>query len=249
MPKAHPPKRFGVFHLQFYKHHIGDYMKDTAHLSLVEEGIYRRLLDWYYANERPLPSDFERICRLVRAEESEKKHVRDVLNEFFIAGNDGYRNARCDRELEAWYAKSGKAKESAEKRWNANAMRTHSERNANGMLPTTHYPLPINKEITTLLGKPNVAPSKSSENRETAHRLIDFLNAKTGKAFTYATANTDLIISRLKEGHSEQDCKTLIARKCKDWGADDKMRQYLRPATLFNRTKFHQYIGECVELP
>jgi len=97
---------------------------------------------------------------------------------------------------------------------------------------------------TTLSGKPDVVPKVDF--KETAKRVIDFLNAKTGKNFQHASANVDLIVARLKDGATEQDCKSVIARKCRDWLTDDKMREYLRPATLFNREKFAQYQGQLV---
>lgn len=99
--------------------------------------------------------------------------------------------------------------------------------------------------ITTLSGKPDPAP-KSSELKETAVRVIDFLNLKTGKAFHPKGANLDHVIARLRDGATEQDCKTVIARKVRDWKGDEKMAMYLRPETIFNRTKFASYQGECV---
>ena len=36
--------------MHFYKFHIGDYAKDTGHLTLLEHGVYRSLMDWSYAN-------------------------------------------------------------------------------------------------------------------------------------------------------------------------------------------------------
>jgi hypothetical protein len=38
----------------------------------------------------------------------------------------------------------------------------------------------------------------------------------------------------------------VIAKKCREWLHDEHMNEYLRPATLFNRTKFAQYQGELV---
>jgi len=35
--------------------------------------------------------------------------------------------------------------------------------------------------------------------------------------------------------------------KCREWGADEKMEEYLRPATLFNATKFAQYRGKLAD--
>ena len=43
---------------------------------------------------------------------------------------------------------------------------------------------------------------------------------------------------------SYEECRAVVALKCREWGQDDKMEKYLRPATLFNREKFNQYAGE-----
>ena len=56
--------------------------------------------------------------------------------------------------------------------------------------------------------------------------------------------NLERIEARLKEGASFDDCKSIIAKKCGEWSADEKMAQYLRPATLFNREKFWSYHGQ-----
>jgi uncharacterized protein YdaU (DUF1376 family) len=130
--------------VNFYTHHIGDYLKDTSHLSALEDGIYRRMLDLYYVSEKPLPLNIDGLYRLVRARTREEKNAVDtVLAEFFVRSDMGWRQARCEREILKAQEKSGKAKASAQKRWhcdgNANAMRTHSEGNA----PITHIPLPI----------------------------------------------------------------------------------------------------------
>lgn len=106
---------------------------------------------------------------------------------------------------------------------------------------------------------PNTPPT-SVEKPETkvngytakAVEVLDFLNTKTGRKYRAhdgngkPTANLRLVIDRLKTGVSVQDCKTMIARKHRDWSGDDKMRIYLRPSTLFRDRNFEQYLGECV---
>lgn len=86
--------------MNFYKHHLGDYAKDTAHLSLLEHGAYRRMIDVYYASEKPLPVDEGRIFRLVGARSREEREaVQVILSEFFQLQQDGWHNKRCDEEL------------------------------------------------------------------------------------------------------------------------------------------------------
>lgn len=156
--------------MNYYEHHLGDYMRDTAHLSILEDGVYRRLLDAYYAREAPLPTDLRECCKLARAvSKPERDAVGYVLREFFSLSDDGYRQSRADREIARFQAKQAKAKSSANARWshasrtternanaseidanahanassnNANALPTQSERNANGM---HRAPVPSNQ--------------------------------------------------------------------------------------------------------
>jgi len=88
---------------------------------------------------------------------------------------------------------------------------------------------------------------------EQAEAVLAFLNQKTGRKYAArtpngaATANADLIYQRLKDGYSVEDLRSVIALKCRQWGQSDKMRPFLRPQTLFARSKFETYIGELEE--
>jgi uncharacterized phage protein (TIGR02220 family) len=93
--------------------------------------------------------------------------------------------------------------------------------------------------------KPAVSPlSKNAELRKTASQVIAFLNEKAGRNYDLNGANADHVIGRLKDGESVEDLRAVVAKKCRDWRGDEKMRMYLRPETLFNRTKFASYKGE-----
>jgi uncharacterized protein YdaU (DUF1376 family) len=93
--------------VNFYKHHIGDYDADTAHLSIIEDGVYTRLLRLYYRSEQPIPADTKQACRLIRAaSKQERDAVVSILNEFFTLESDGWHNKRCDEELTAYVKQS-----------------------------------------------------------------------------------------------------------------------------------------------
>ena len=86
--------------LNFYPHHIGDYLTATAHLTWQEDCAYRRLLDVYYSREQALPTEIAQACRLVRAaSKEEKKAVETVLQEFFVLAESGWTHSRCEEEI------------------------------------------------------------------------------------------------------------------------------------------------------
>jgi uncharacterized protein YdaU (DUF1376 family) len=84
--------------MNYYERYVGDYQRDTAHLSLAEHGAYTMLLDTYYATENALPADYPSLCRICRAYgPNEQKAVKSVANQFFPVGQDGLRhNAKAD---------------------------------------------------------------------------------------------------------------------------------------------------------
>jgi uncharacterized protein YdaU (DUF1376 family) len=85
--------------VNYYERHIGDYTRDTAHLSLLEHGAYCRLLDVYYAREAPLQAS--QVHRLVGARTPQERRACDaVLKEFFQLDQGHWRHARCDAEIE-----------------------------------------------------------------------------------------------------------------------------------------------------
>lgn len=84
--------------MNFYKRHLGDYAKDTAHLTMIEHGAYGLLLDRYYSTEQPINAD--QAYRLARARtEEEKAAVDAVLDEYFILVDGAWVNGRCEEEI------------------------------------------------------------------------------------------------------------------------------------------------------
>ena len=107
--------------MHYYQFNIGDYVSHTRHLSPVEDIAYRRLLDAYYLQERPLNSSPTTVARQIGMREYESEVVL-VLEEFFDLGEDGWTNSRADKEIEHYHSKIQQAsragKASAERRLN-----------------------------------------------------------------------------------------------------------------------------------
>ena len=62
------------------------------------------------------------------------------------------------------------------------------------------------------------------------------------------TTNLELIAARLKSGATVEQCNRIIALKVMAWGHVLEKAPFLRPETLFNRTKFEQYLVQLEEL-
>lgn len=97
--------------MNYYRRHIGDYLRDTAHLSLLEHGIYARLLDVYYTREEALPP-LEQTARLIGARAKDERAALElVLREFFEEIDGRWRQTRCEREIEASREKAERNRE------------------------------------------------------------------------------------------------------------------------------------------
>ena len=144
--------------MHYYRHHIGDFLKDTGHLSNDQMGIYLRMLWKYYLDEKPLQDDCESIAFAMRSDE---KTVRLILRHFFVLQDDGWRHNRCDKEIAEFHGKKEKATNSAKARWNGvNAMRTHTERNADASISDANHKPITNNQVNTNICPPEGEPEE-----------------------------------------------------------------------------------------
>lgn len=153
--------RHGAFRLNYYEHHLGDFARDTGHLSALEHGIYRLLLDWYYATEKPIPD--AQAARLAR---SPRKAVLPVLEEFFTLDGDVWRHKRVEAEIAKYRDKSAKASRSASARWTnsertANALPTQCEGNAH-QSPVTSNQSPVSQKQEQKRASPPAQQAKGT---------------------------------------------------------------------------------------
>jgi uncharacterized phage protein (TIGR02220 family) len=83
----------------------------------------------------------------------------------------------------------------------------------------------------------------TKEEKDLSKKVIECLNQKTGSTFSFkSTSNLELIIARIRDGYLYEDFERVIDNKCNDWLNTD-FQMYLRPITLFNKTKFENYLN------
>jgi uncharacterized protein YdaU (DUF1376 family) len=85
--------------MHYYKFNIADYRKDTGHLSTIEHGIYRQLIDWYYLDEQPIPEENQVVIRRLRLGSEEVTFLQNILSDFFVLGKTGYKHKRIEVEI------------------------------------------------------------------------------------------------------------------------------------------------------
>jgi len=86
--------------MNFVKLYIGDYQRDTGHLSIAEHGAYLLMLQHYYATEKPLPIG-KALHRLLRAEsKADRDAVDSVAAQFWKSQDGGLINERAVEEIQ-----------------------------------------------------------------------------------------------------------------------------------------------------
>jgi uncharacterized protein YdaU (DUF1376 family) len=148
-----------------------------------EDGCYRRMLDLYYTEEKPLPLDREALYRKLRARsKADQKTVDTMLEEFFVRYDDGWRQGRCDQEIVSMQNKADANRENGThggrpRKVNGNHEETHSVSEINphgsyvraGPLPTTHNSItPLPTTPLPRRSKPTKVKNASAEAAPTA---------------------------------------------------------------------------------
>ncbi len=109
--------------------------------------------------------------------------------------------------------------------------------------PTTDNPTTENHTTTNTILKPILDNTNISN---VVLEVVELLNSLTNKKYRAdeKSSNYNFISARLKEGYSVEDLKSVVKSKTDKWLNDSKMKEYLRPSTLFNKTNFENYINE-----
>lgn len=78
---------------------------------------------------------------------------------------------------------------------------------------------------------------------DTVTEVIEHLNEVCGTNYkALGKQNREHVHARLEDGFTKDDCFEVIDKMHEKWGNDPKMRDYLRPQTLFS-TKFESYLN------
>ena len=96
--------------MHYYKFNIADYRKDTGHLSTIEHGIFRQLIDWYYLDEQPISLETQVVSRRLRLGSDDLIFLENVLSDFFQKTAKGYVHKRIEFEIREYHEQAEKNK-------------------------------------------------------------------------------------------------------------------------------------------
>lgn len=129
--------------IPWYSLYIGDYQQKTAHLSLIEHGAYRLLIDHYYSTAHALPSEHKILYRICRAEDrNERRAIDRILDQFFTKTEPNsyrrplspvvmhgifYVNKRCELEITKRLNYSKSQSTNVSKRYKSGSYQTSTE--------------------------------------------------------------------------------------------------------------------------
>lgn len=85
--------------MNYYKRHLGDYAKSLSNLSQGQIGAYDLLLDWHYANERPLPLEADELYIIGRCRSKAERDNVDRVLRYFERTTEGYIQKRALEEM------------------------------------------------------------------------------------------------------------------------------------------------------
>jgi uncharacterized protein YdaU (DUF1376 family) len=154
-----------VYKMHYYYFHIGDYRKNTVHLSPIEHYIYRSLIDWYYLDETPIPKKTESVIRRLRLGSEHTKELENVLDDFFKETAKGWTHLRIENEISEYHQKAVTNRENGRKGGRPKIQQVAedkkpkktqvvSERNPTVTLTNNHKPRTVNQKPKTSNQKP-----------------------------------------------------------------------------------------------
>ena len=155
----------------WYPFNVVDYRADTGHLTTLEHGAYRLLMDEYWL-KGSLPDDEKRLRKITGLSAPQWNKIIQLLRTFFV--QPGWRHKRIDRELAKSDKVSAIKRTSAEVRWGEKPNSGNASAYANGYayaytragVLTKEHLDPLDPTIPNLLPDPeNPAASKPIKKR------------------------------------------------------------------------------------
>ena len=143
--------------------YIGDYLKDTAHLTTIEHGAYFLLLMHAWTQGGELPADPKRLRVIAKMSLREWRSSESQLMLFWDNVDGVLRNPRLDRELANARANSEQRKAAGKASAEARSRNKKGQREVNGRSTSVATPVSTEGQQNS---RPSPSPSPIKKERE-----------------------------------------------------------------------------------
>jgi uncharacterized protein YdaU (DUF1376 family) len=222
--------------MHYYQFNIADWALHTAHLTLEEEAVYRRLLDHYYDTEQPLPKNTKPVIRRLRLSGHEET-VKLILEEFFFDDGDNWRNRRADSEISIYQGKAETARANGKKGGRPKKSNDNLEEPGGFNKEPSHNP---GETQSVILANPEKTGSKANQELRTINQELRTINQELE---TSGSSKESLPKAR-KKPKPDAEGQALRAQAWRGYSEAYKARygdEPLRNATV--NSKFKQFCG------
>lgn len=239
--------------MNYYPHHIGDYLRDTPHLTMIEDGAYRRLIDRYYTTEKKLPSNEQELFRIARARTKEEKEaVRVVVAEFFTLSDGGWSHKRCDAEIERYAVKAERNRKNGSRggrppkdKPNINPRETHSVSETKPKKTHTQEPIANSqeKDKSVVGGKP---PAKAKFSPPSVEEVAEYCRERGNNIDPqyFVDSNTAKGWRIGKSQTPAKDWKAMV----RTWEKNEKQQPPRgQPPRITGRQAYMAQLGDAIE--
>lgn len=161
------------------------YAAATQHLSLAEDGAYRRLLDHYMTTKQPLPDNDASLARIAGVGKAEWDAVKNAVKTYFKPSINpaGYlHHTFCEQELGLHTARMDKAKNNGKKGGRPKSL-ISNENKPLGFENETQQKAEHNITEHNIRDRANALPLVESDKKTQIHDLPDWLPKDDWQAF------------------------------------------------------------------
>lgn len=189
--------------LYFYNWNVGDYLSHCSRLSIYADLAYRRILDQYYINEKPIEGTAKDVSLEIGMPEYESE-VGYVLNKFFKLSGKKWRSKRADLEIKKYKDRLSNAKAagkaSGKARKNKACERSFNEK-------ATDLVLNKKQELRNKKQELKIKDMSGACAPDQIQIIFNFwiVTMKKSKAAKLTPKRKAKIKARLGEGYSQQD--------------------------------------------
>jgi len=202
-------------------------------LSPEEEGVYLRLVNFYYDTENPIPAKTDRLFRRLRLE-NHMVIAEEMLHEFFTLDDGFWHHKRCECEISEYHRMVDTNRVNGKRGGRPRGSKDKQQRvKKEAKNPVGYFEKPtITQSVTTINHKPLTNIKDLSSDADPPTDIFNYWVSVMGKQAgqtKFTPKRKKAVQARLRDGYTVDQIKTAILNCRGDpWsmGANDRQTPF-----------------------